>query len=202
MGTDETDLMSGSVKTEGISEEQRRKILTVNLQDLLSEEPTWRASAASLLGELGDKRAVPALITALGDKEKSVRREVASALGNLEDKRAVPVLVNTLLKDENEFVRAIAARSLGKLGDKEAVPALIKSLKDENVTVRVIVANALGKLGGKEAIDPLAAATCEEDNITNPDVRKAIFTALNQINERVLQEKQNKTGDIKEGIKH
>ena len=52
-----------------------------------------RAAAAGSLGQLGDARAVDALVTALRDDQEGVREAAAAALGRLGDPRAVNPLV-------------------------------------------------------------------------------------------------------------
>ncbi len=54
-----------------------------------------RRFAAHALGKLGDRRAVPALITSLHDESDLVPPAAAEALGELGDRQAIPVLKAT-----------------------------------------------------------------------------------------------------------
>jgi HEAT repeat protein len=81
------------------------------IQALKDEDENVRKAAAEALGELGDRRAVPALIQALKDEDGSVRGAAAWALGKLGDRRAVPAL-RQAVKDYNYA----AAKALRKLG--------------------------------------------------------------------------------------
>jgi HEAT repeat protein len=77
-----------------------------------------RASAASALGEIGDKRAVKPLIEALRDEDEGVRGRAAVALGEIGDKRAVKPLKNLLWSfGEKESVQMYASKALRKLGE-------------------------------------------------------------------------------------
>jgi HEAT repeat protein len=74
-----------------------------------------RAHAAESLGNLGDGRAVPALMAALGDPYRLTRSYAARALGKLGDVQAIGKLLKTMESDEFFGVRAEAAEALGKL---------------------------------------------------------------------------------------
>jgi HEAT repeat protein len=60
------------------------------------ESPQVRAEAADALGGVGDRKAFPELVEALGDPEPQVRFWAAYALGNLGDRRAIPHLKRLL----------------------------------------------------------------------------------------------------------
>ncbi len=83
-----------------------------------------RLSAAASLAKLGDERAVPAFITALGkDKEKTVRGAAAVGLGKVvtsdtdEELRteAIAALDKAYKKDKDSFVKKQAKKALDKL---------------------------------------------------------------------------------------
>ena len=59
-------------------------------------EHLWRWCAAEKLGELGDLRAVPALMRALSDDSGYVRHHAVASLGLLNDERALPSLIRAL----------------------------------------------------------------------------------------------------------
>jgi HEAT repeat protein len=71
-----------------------------------------------------EKKAIPALIQALIDKDEDVRYAVAYALGKIgrnagpaKAAKAVPALTEAL-KDENQFVRENAAKALKQIQKK------------------------------------------------------------------------------------
>lgn len=89
-----------------------------------------RSAAAEVLGRLhDDRRAVPALITALRSalttKDEQLASTAAQALGNLHDERAVQVLIEAL-GSPSSTVRSSAAPALGSIGDPRAIEPLRK----------------------------------------------------------------------------
>lgn len=82
-----------------------------------------RLSAALNLAKIGDRRAVPAFVVALRDKDSTVRGVAAAALGKLVDSdtkpairsRAVAALARTARYDKNSFVRRQAHRAYQEL---------------------------------------------------------------------------------------
>ena len=169
--------------------------------------PDIRVQAAEYLGSHGDRRAVPALIKALGDSEVRVRFAAAGALGKLEDKRAVDTLVARVSDSEMmvalEAVAALAAiggdrslealqtlagqgdgpvrlgalESLGLMGDARSVEVLGAALEDTARSIRWGASMALGKVGDARGLRPLVEALANTDE----EVRVVMITALEQI---------------------
>jgi arylsulfatase A-like enzyme/HEAT repeat protein len=81
------------------------------------------------LGQLKDRRAVPALLT--HSSEVQNRREMIDALGDIGDPIAIPTLLERLRHDEYVPVRAQAARALAKIGRVDVLPALEQVLRDD-----------------------------------------------------------------------
>ena len=91
-----------------------------------------RLYAATALGEIGSRKAVPALVAALRDQWANVRAEAALAIYKIGDdvtlqKAAMPVLI----KDLQESHRSYTFRVLEELGPraKSAIPALQELLR-------------------------------------------------------------------------
>jgi hypothetical protein len=84
-----------------------------DLTRALMTDPSYkvRVQAALVLGKLGDKRAVPALIQALKDANESVRGVAATSLGHLGDRSAANALLGAT-NDSSEFVRNQAKKAL------------------------------------------------------------------------------------------
>jgi HEAT repeat protein len=131
------------------------KAVDVLLHALKSERAEARRLAASVLGELRDKRAVEPLAQTLQvDAEYAVRTAAATALGLLKDSRAVWVLVGTLkMRDETtperqselEKLRQAATLALHKIGDPLAAKAAAAANSAE-----VLLAQAEQGLAGSE----------------------------------------------------
>lgn len=84
-----------------------------DLVNMLASDPSYkvRVQAALVLGKLGNKRAVPALIRALKDSHPTVRAVSCGALGKLGDQSAVPPL-REAQKDSESMVKQAADKAL------------------------------------------------------------------------------------------
>jgi HEAT repeat protein len=93
----------------------------------------WKV--VTILGEIGDKRAVKPLIVLLLDDSKGEcdrGNYVALALGKIGDAEAVDPLIELALKREENMLTCMSVRALGDIGDDKAVEPLIAVLEDEN----------------------------------------------------------------------
>jgi HEAT repeat protein len=68
-----------------------------------------------MLGIIGDKEAVDALILVLKDQNRFVRQEAIAALGKIGGERLVEPLTKALEEEEDEFVQESVRRVLEKL---------------------------------------------------------------------------------------
>jgi HEAT repeat protein len=80
----------------------------------MDRSPGVRSSAAYALGLLGDRRALPALTSALRDHNDLVRTTAATALGPVGDSRTVGLLL-PLLESPSQYERAGAQDGLAQL---------------------------------------------------------------------------------------
>jgi HEAT repeats len=97
-----------------------------------------RRTAAQLLGEMQDPRALPLLQDVLDrDGDVLLRRTAAGALRRLESPDTIPVL-NTLLANPNDdrFVRMSAAYGLAQMGQPQGVNGLIQIFDEANADGR------------------------------------------------------------------
>jgi S1-C subfamily serine protease len=147
------------------------------IQLLLSKNEQIRWQAASMLGDLKDRRAVDPLIRALEDTNGTVRFIAILSLRQLNDARAVMPLIK-LLSDDEWGVRSSAARLLGDFKDPRAVEPLIKLLSDSDRSVRGATIEALGDLKDKRALEPLRELL-KTEFIT--DLRDAATKAIKEI---------------------
>ncbi len=138
-----------------------------------------RIKAIWLLGRLGAKRAVYALLAAVGDTDANVRRATAQALGELRNKRAVRPLLAAMVDDDDGEVRVAAAQALGALGDKRASEPLMSVLGNpaEDPRVRGMAAEALADLGDRRAVPSLIVALSDP----SPEVRFWAAFALGEL---------------------
>jgi HEAT repeat protein len=144
--------------------------------------PDWKTrwQTCQTLGEIGDKRAVRALIRALDDSNQWVRIVAAEALGHVGDQRATQTLI-LALNDDSIWVRRAGVVALGQIGDKEAIPPLMNRLLDPPSNewpedLRDAIAQALGAIG-EPALQTLIHALDDAE----PWVSCAAARALGQI---------------------
>ncbi|NMO22459.1 HEAT repeat domain-containing protein [Pyxidicoccus fallax] len=116
------------------------------LQAVVSEGGAEAALAASLLGRMGAKDAVPTLIKALDESNSVARRDVLLALGAIGDAQAAEAVARDLYHDLPE-VRAAAASALRKIGTPAQAESLDALKGDYFRTVRESAGAALTKDG-------------------------------------------------------
>lgn len=125
--------------------------------------------AAEILGDLGEKRAVPMLIKNLAyhppdlDPEMVdalgllVRRNSAMALGKMRAKEAVTALGRAAVGEQEGNIRSTYAEALVSIGDRRALPSLVRcSLEgdpmDKSIHARKGCYVALSKLGDEKTL--------------------------------------------------
>jgi HEAT repeat protein len=133
---------------------------------LLDEDEQTRRDAVEALGEIGNDKAIEALLGALVDDDSyQVRGDATEMLGILGVIDAVESLIQALLEDGSTFVRRKAAEALGVIGDIRAVEPLIQALlEDEYFETRGNAATALGLLGDNRAVEPLIQTLLEDES--------------------------------------
>lgn len=121
----------------GASLAEERSFFEKLLRALRHPERTRAATAAVILGQLGDPRAVPSLIeVALHARDFGVQEAAVRSLGRLRDPRAIPALA-LLLRTENPLpVRLAAVEALAAFEDPRAREALRSALNDPSERVR------------------------------------------------------------------
>jgi HEAT repeat protein/nucleoside diphosphate kinase/tetratricopeptide (TPR) repeat protein len=102
-----------------IGKESVPELITVLSDEKNGEQE--RVVAAEVLGAIGDTRAVPALISALGTENPYVRADSAEALGRIGDSRALSAL-KAALSDMDSYVRESVQEAILKIESKNARP--------------------------------------------------------------------------------
>jgi HEAT repeat protein len=146
-----------------------------------------RYYAAHVLREIGDKRAVPALIKVL--EEESINYQAAIVLGHLGDKRAIPALLSVLERAQtpqepysrNTDMRFYAGYGLMWLRHPTGLLAVAQCLTpDRDYIQRRYAADALGEFGDKDAVPFLIKALKDKD----VEVRVNAIMALGRIGDK------------------
>lgn len=129
------------------------------IKELKDADTQTRIEAIRELGELGDRRALPALIELLQEGESDeVRSNAAWALGQLGDGQAIDELLQALQNPSSQL-RTSAILALAKLHALQALDEIIQLLiTDESTSVRSTAALALGELRDEQAVDGLMEA--------------------------------------------
>lgn len=107
-----------------------------------------KAELARLLGQLGDKRALPALHHLMEtETDGTVRTALVSALGGIPDPSSVELLTKEFGREsESPMPPSLAATSLGKIGTDEAVASLKAEVESgSNGMVRAFAVRALAE---------------------------------------------------------
>jgi len=114
------------------------------LRKVVTEGGPEAVLAASLLGRMKAKEAVPTLIKVLEDSTSVGRREMLTALGELGDSSAAEVVARDLYHDLPE-IRAAAAGALARMGTGSQADALDALKSDYYRRVREAAVTALAK---------------------------------------------------------
>ncbi len=137
--------------------------------------------------EIG-RRAVPRLLSALGDKDPDVRAGAAVALGKIGDASAVGPII-PLLDDKDPAVRCRAAEALANFQDPRILPALVGALKRMEIPEMGLICGcqadpewesasraawALGELRDRAAVPSLIAALDKGDEFFQAHVAEAL----------------------------
>jgi HEAT repeat protein len=179
--TEDEKTYAASVRTSAITALQTIGASAVNglisMIENKSETETARVNAASVLGTIGDRRAVVPLINALKDENKNARAASATSLGTLKDRRALIPLIDAL-NDNDLVVRTNVAASLGLIADKMATQPLLNILinKEEREKLRTVALDSLGLIKDPIAMEPILTILIDE--YEKDGIRKSASTAM------------------------
>ena len=123
------------------------------IQGIGSDQLPVKVAAADVLREMGPRaaKAVPALATIVGDRNRWVRSFACNALGNVGPAAAPAVdALLAVVQHEDPYTRRHAVMALGQIGPAavKAVPALKERANDtaEKDDVREAAGKALAKI--------------------------------------------------------
>jgi HEAT repeat protein len=136
-----------------------------------------RRAAASALGRIGSKDAVPSLLRALME-DADLTVAVAGALAMIGDQRAYAPLLG-LLEWDDPAIRRAAVSALNSLGHAEMGRDMAPRLRDERARVRECAARIVGYAGYPELID-LLLQRCQD---ADESVRRAAVESLPCMND-------------------
>ena len=143
----DTDISVRQYATRSLIKFNRRAVEPL-IAFLDSAEPLAAAGAIRALGDIGDKRALDALLLQV---EGQNRKDAFLALGKLRDPRAESALLLGL-DDTDWQVRMNAAMALGTVGSENAAAKLNQTLDDQVMVVREWSARSLSVISGKTVL--------------------------------------------------
>ena len=138
--------------------------------------------AIVVLGRIGDKQAVSALIACMNHVSNLLKAHVTEALALIGDSRAVPQLLRAL-EDPHAPTRANAAAGLVRMADPRSLRPLLKALQDDDGDVRGYAATALGELGEAKAVPELAGVLAHWETLEHEDAQflEAVVESLGKL---------------------
>ena len=148
------------------------------LREARSRMKWTRARSLRILGDLKVPASVPALLTALEDRDADVRNVAARSLGRMRLQAAEEALVSILGKNDQAVSARIAAICI-EMGPRTA-PLLIRALRDGPPRARFWAARILGEIRDARAVRSLGDALLDPDD----DARSAAVWALGQCADR------------------
>lgn len=121
-------------------------------------EIRMREAATFTLGRSGDRRALPALLKALGNRP-SVQTLACLGMAQIDDARATAAAIDTLRDTRREdATRAACAYAIGARRAGAGIPALLGALTDNRGEAQRLAAWSLGQIGDGRALGPLIRA--------------------------------------------
>ncbi len=161
-GAEATPALTKAIRSSNSAEERRNVV--------------WAATRI----DSADARAV--VRQALNDMDETTRQAAIHSVSVRRDGKAVPMLIQ-LLKNSSLHNRRAAAEVLGRIGDKTAVPALIDALgRSSDRSLEHSLTYALIEIGD-------AKGTAAGLQSRNPLIRRAVLTALDQMDGSTLDAK-------------
>ncbi len=149
---------------------------------------------ANALGEIGDKRAVPALIKIYPIGDRWDRISIAESMAHFPCSDETINFLGNILKDKDKYVREAAVQSLGELKDERILALLKPALKDDELNVQRSAVEALLKTKNKKAVPILFKAYVDaEGGVLN--IQDYIAQYLRQCSNWVIE-------PLKAGLKH
>ncbi len=148
-----------------------------------------RKGIMSILCKVGDPKAVPCLVSALGDPGGKVRRMAVGGIMNLKQKpEELKQMLIEAAESDNPRMRANAMTVLRLIDDTalDSLEVALRSLEDTDPKVRKAGVKSLGKIGGSRAINGLLRALADENN----DVSITAAFALTDAGDKGMAELQ------------
>jgi HEAT repeat protein len=152
--------------------------------DAVMPSTNWiLGNTISVLGRLGNKKAVEPLMNILTSNSDRYARETAAlALGHLQDTRTFDVLIKAL-DEENKTLRRYSMYALGELKDARAFDKFVLLLKDHDYNIRDAAINAIASLRHERSFFVLYDLLKEQNTQDEPNGREVVL-ALGKLGDK------------------
>ena len=180
-----TELVMEQLQAENV--EVRRAAITVlgrigdpravpALTNLLISDPELMVPTAGALAQIGDRRAFDTLLSLIGHSDGAVRLAVVAALNSLGHPDMLKRMID-LLQDKDPYIRESAVRIAGYFAFNECVTLLLQRCHDPDENVRRTAIELIPYLENAPVLPTLIEALEEE----TPKVRAAAARSLGQM---------------------
>jgi len=134
-------------------------LLTAAGRRMRTDDSSAVIAIVKMMPMLGDKRAIPVLVSALDNLDAAVRRAAVTALADFPGGEGKPALAKALSHWDPE-TRRFVIREIGRVRADQAIPALVRILEDinfleRNHELKKEVIKSLESLGSPAAIPVL-----------------------------------------------
>lgn len=155
------------------------EVASVVTSELPDSPPERQALLLALLGDAGDKAALPAVVKAAQSEKQNVRVAALGALGSLGDASTLPLLLDAATEDNQEVAQA-ANESLTWLGDAQVDAELARRLSESGEGLGLAKRQLLIELAGRRRIKQAIPALLEAAEAPHPSIRLAAIRSLGQ----------------------
>ncbi len=136
--------------------------------------PQAKSEIIAMLGDRGDKTALPLVTSSLSGTDKSVRCEAAGALTKIDGSKAVPSLIEYLKTFADTEDQEAAKKALKSVSGEKEIALLKPVLKEGSEAARKSVIELMAWNKGNEYFSQVLSYTSSGD----ANVRSAAFKAL------------------------
>lgn len=138
-----------------------------------------KATIIKVLGQLGDPKTIPMILSYLKDGDIRIRANAVEALELLGYDKLSNVLT-PLIDDSNHRMKANIAKALHMSGDPRGLSMLRKMINDENELTRAAAAWAMGEIGSETTIKNLINSLGDEAWFVDKNIVKALLKMGNK----------------------
>jgi HEAT repeat protein len=170
---------------------------------LLDKNIDVQEQAIIALGNIGDKKTTPGLISFLDDKSDRLKEWAIESLGRIKDERAVEPLARILRDDKDNDIKSSVLKALGSIKGEHARAILLGYLEVKDEGLKKSAVSSLLKIKEPRAIEP-AFAFLYDHNVAIPLEQMGKYAVIPLM--KILQKNGNKNrkdfarllGDIKD----